>query len=672
MIFVAETLKKIPAMTLLVAVSIVAGLPVRANWPAGQPVERPVDPAVDQRTASGNVDEALPTEPSGDETVTPPSPPARPATTLAFRSLHQLATLIETGLPELALSLLEREQEKRPVFSAEWYAFEYKRADILGAGQHWRQLDQRIDWLLATARPGRQITRKIRLWFETRQIIARLRLDQGEQALQQLRRLIWTQAPEAIDASLPSIWRRLVIRAYVSLGLDEDAQRSMVKYNQDFPDAEEDTEWRLLQVRILLSTGRPGEAGSILAGMQTPPNTAQDERREVLHRLAQLAWSRQPATEKVRRQRLEKLLAELRPLAEKPSLSPSRQSLYAYVSYQVWRTLGDESQQIRYLQQLLAAPGRYDGDGLFEAVQADELWRLYEKRGLAIANEYKLLIGDDMAWQTLAGTHALNQSAAGLYLNAALAFNSRQKTVRQGAFDQVFQRLKKREGDLSLSARLFLDSDRIADLTVLSVQHRYALVDHALAHGQLAHAARLMDSLEEPPPGETAFDWLIRKARVLLMQGAYQRSQALLQRSLVVSETLPQHDLDRFIQVVFDFQTLQQHERALQLFDHIPESVMTPQLRREIAFWRAESSFALQQYDRAALFYLQSATALDDENDLWGQSARFKAAEALVKAGLYSDADKVYRKLLAITVNDARRAQIRQNRQQIKLLKSVE
>ena len=56
--------------------------------------------------------------------------------------------------------------------------------------------------------------------------------------------------------------------------------------------------------------------------------------------------------------------------------------------------------------------------------------------------------------------------------------------------------------------------------------------------------------------------------------------------------------------------------------------------------------------------------------DLWAQSARFKAADALVKAALYEDAQHAYTELLKITANDARKRVIRQKLQQIQLLRN--
>ena len=134
---------------------------------------------------------------------------------VTFKSLAQLDELIVLGVPALALSLLEDEQNKRQQFSAEWYAFEYKRIVVLLSLERWQQVIDRSQWIFDTAIAERQITKRIRLWFETQQVIARLQLKQSEVALEQLQRLLWQSNAKDRDPSLSVIWRRLLIRAYL-------------------------------------------------------------------------------------------------------------------------------------------------------------------------------------------------------------------------------------------------------------------------------------------------------------------------------------------------------------------------------------------------------------------------------------------------------------------------
>lgn len=183
---------------------------------------------------------------------------------VSFESLAQMNELIELGVPALALSLLEDEQKKRPSFTADWYAFEYKRIILLSALERWQPLIDRTQWLFDTAKREKHITKKIRLWFETQQVIARLQLKQSEQALHQLQKLLWNSEPENRDESLPAVWRRLVIRAYLQLQNDDDARKALVKYERDYKADETDIDWLLLQAQVLLKTSRPQQAIQLL------------------------------------------------------------------------------------------------------------------------------------------------------------------------------------------------------------------------------------------------------------------------------------------------------------------------------------------------------------------------------------------------------------------------
>ena len=108
-----------------------------------------------------------------------------------FQSLAQMDELVNLGLPALALRLLSLEQAKWPTYSPDWYAFEHKRISLLSQLENWQGIIKRTELLLKDAVPGQQITAKISQWFITQQIIARLRLGQAEQALSQLRNLLW-------------------------------------------------------------------------------------------------------------------------------------------------------------------------------------------------------------------------------------------------------------------------------------------------------------------------------------------------------------------------------------------------------------------------------------------------------------------------------------------------
>jgi tetratricopeptide (TPR) repeat protein len=123
---------------------------------------------------------------------------------------------------------------------------------------------------------------------------------------------------------------------------------------------------------------------------------------------------------------------------------------------------------------------------------------------------------------------------------------------------------------------------------------------------------------------------------------------------------------------LFDLQTLKADEQAIRHFRQLINLPIEHTQRREIMFWMADSYKALEQFQKAALLYLQSAMYTGPESmDPWAQTARFNAAESLQKAGLVDDARRIYQSLLEITREPSRRSRLRHNIQQLWLTQST-
>lgn len=591
-----------------------------------------------------------------DTSDKPPVNNAESEQSVTFKSLAQMNELIALGVPALALSLLDEEQKKRQPFTADWYAFEYKRILLMSALEQWPQILQRTQWLFDTSVPEKQITHKIRLWFETQQVMARLQLKQSEQALSQLQGLLWDTDPEQRDQSLPAIWRRLVIRSYLQMQRDDDARRALVRYELDYKTDETDVDWIMLQAQVLMRTNRPQQAVQLL--QQLPSDEA-----KALTLIAKLQSEPKQA---------KKINEQMRELLDGTVLTRSARWAYSYVAYLSSKLLSDLPAQIKNLEAMLSLGIEYPVFDENYQVTADDLWDLYNKRGLIIANEQALLFGNDEQWQKLSDKLLKTNSEKALALNAALVLNTENFVTKQQQHKTIVEIIEQRKNGLELINQLYLHSNKVTDVNVLPDEVRYRLVDYALSEGDLNEAATLMESLQEPPQGKTVFDWRMRKARVLILQGKYQQSEDLIRKTFAEKPSITHAELDRYIQVVFDFQTVQQHQQAINLFDLLYFDGLDEKIKREIYFWKAESFFSLGKYDRAALNYLESARALSgEENDLWAQSARFKAGNALILAGIYDDAEKVYSELLLVTDSDSRKALINQNLQKIRLLKST-
>ncbi|NOQ90068.1 MAG: hypothetical protein GQ549_03890 [Gammaproteobacteria bacterium] len=597
--------------------------------------------------------------PAAASKVPAPASKADKKQSVTFESLAQMNELIELGMPALALSLLDDEQKKRQQFTADWYAYEYKRILILSSLERWFRVIERTQWLFDTAVPDRHITARIRLWFETQQVIASLQLRQSEQALAQLQHLMWTTNIEDRDASLLVVWRRLVIRAYLQMELDDDARRALIKYERDYKSDEKDTDWVLLQAQVLLRTNRPQQAISLLQALSL--EKAVDV--EALLLIAQLQNEPKNAA---------KIQQRMREQLEGQVLSKPARWAMSYVAYLSSTVLSDAAEQVLYLESMLSLDIKYPVFDETYQVSADDLWDLYNKQGLIIANDNGLLFGNDKAWQELSNKLIKNEPEKALALNAALVLHTNDFATRQQQHKTIVEIIEKRKNGLELINQLYLHSSKVKEVNVLPEEVRYRLVDYALSESDYSEASKIMNSLDEPPQGKTLFDWRMRKARVLILGGKYKESENLIRNTFAEKKSITMDELDRYIQVVFDFQTVQQHQQALNLFELISLHGLSEKLKREIYFWKAESYYSLEKYDHAALFYLQSARAVSGEdNDLWAQSARFKAAGALVSAEIYVDAEKVYKDLLLITASETRKALINQNLQKIRLLKSA-
>lgn len=586
---------------------------------------------------------------------------------LTFKSLAQVDELTALGVPALALSLLEREQTIRQKYTADWYAFEYKRINLLVVLEHWQPIIDRTQWLLDTATPEKQITKKIRYWFETQQIIARLHLNQQSQALAQLQRLLWQSKSEDRDPSLVPVWRRLVIRAFLQMNNHDDARRALVKYERDYQADTENSEWLLLQAQVLMKTERPQQAIPLLKKLDSHDAKA-------LLLLAELRKNPKEAS-KINSQIQQQLSNEK---WAKKKLNKFERWDYVYVAYESAKVLSDINLQIEYAETLVMLDAKHSVFGDDIAFSVDDLWQLYQQKGLLLANEKSLLVGFNDKWLSESIKILESKPQDVIALNAALISQEKNLANQRRAHKLIALALEKKKQGLALIKQLYLHSSKVTDISILPDDVRYRLVDFALSLGGYADALKIMQTLKQPPEGKSDFEWRMRKARILILQGDYQQSEKIIRQTMLdknksKKKTITSDELDRYIQVVFDFQTVQQHEKAISLFNLISFESLSEKLQREIYFWKAESYFSLKKFDLAGLNYLSSARAVANEgNDLWAQAARFKAAESLVKAEIYDDAETIYRELLQVTDNESRKALIKQNLQKIQLLKSVE
>ena len=581
---------------------------------------------------------------------------------VVFQSLEQMDELVRLGMPALALRLLTHEQKKLPAHSSDWYAFGRKRIVLLSALNHWQQVIIRTESLLKDEVPSQQIPGQIYHWFSTQQVIARLRLGQAEKALTQLRTLLWNLPPAnpaSGNSDIIALWRRLVIRAYLAMNADNDAQKSLLRYQHDYSSNHQNLnlDWRLLQARLLMRTDRADEAITLLA----------DSKTHIAQALRLLAAVR------ARPDNAELYVQEAQSYINESKLNVPELWSYRYVIYQAYLAQNKLIEATQVLKELLVQHDAYSALGDEFSIASDDLWSLYETIGLQIGNRSKLLRGDDLVWYNKAGELQEKNTVKALSLYVVLAFNASDMNKKQMAHKEIVALLEKDKNGLELINQLYLHGTKVSSLESLPLEVRYGLIDYALSKSDMKLAVRLMHSVKRSPQGEDEFSWAMRKARVMILEGVYEQGETVLSNALKNIEQITQDQLDQFLQVIFDLQAVRRHQQVLVLLDELKPDWINENLRRELFYWKAESYTALEQYDRAAWSYLKSAQLADQaQADLWAQSSRFKAAGVLVKASLFNDAQALYIRLLGVTASASRKSAIKQELQQIRLLRNAE
>ena len=288
-----------------------------------------------------------------------------------------------------------------------------------------------------------------------------------------------------------------------------------------------------------------------------------------------------------------------------------------------------------------------------------------------MANKYQLLLGDDISLLAAVKNLAETEPNSAKALLVAMSMESSRSATRQKALAQLASMLQSGNEDdaegLYLTSRLFADHNVLNGDASVPAEVRYQLVEYALSNGDIKRASDLMASLDTQPEGVDAFNWHLRRARTLVMGGRAEQGSAILDQLLDDELFIEAEQLDKLMQVIFDLQSSEHHDQALSLFRRLQqERQLAPKQRRELFYWMAESLEASEQYSQAALYFMRSATYVDGSgDDLWGQSARYNAAEALTKAGLINDARRVYRALLKVTQDPARLAVLHGKLQQL-------
>jgi len=573
-----------------------------------------------------------------------------------FKNIDELVSL---RAPELALSYIKREQ---PTYNKdepdEWLYWEQKRISLLKYMRRWQTVDQRVseqtrkfsNFKIATAD---------RNWFLTTQLQALIELKQYDVVLAKARRYLWS-ANDLVRTDTYAAWRRIIIQVYLNQFQINDAQIAMRRYQQDYGELqnEDGLSWLQLQAELLIQLNQYSEAIALLKKIKKPEAQA-------LVLLAKINA---------------KMISPLNALDSAQLVlasideDDSRKFLFQYVALVSAIAAGDIEQAILLLEVLLSEQYRGLSESLVRIggvkINADTLWRLYLQKGNLEANRKGLLKGNDVSWYALGSNLFQADPLTAKSIFAVLSIKAKEEHHRKLSMRQLVKLMDINQQPLELVNHLFTESSYITSMSDVVPEVRYRLIDFNLAHSNVKAAAALMADLKQPPEDQPQFDWSLRRARVLILSGSFKQGATVL-GEMLSGEEVETLQAEKYLQVVFDLQAVEQHKLALNLFNQLQLRVEDMRLVRELIFWKAESYHELKQYEQAAFLFLKSARSPDNVFDPWYHTATFRAAESLFEAGLYEDSKQRYLHLLKITRNAARKAVIRQRLQAIQLKQQI-
>ncbi len=560
--------------------------------------------------------------------------------------LAEIGRLSRGGASQLALAMLSQHQPSYESHPREWLRWERVRLRIMQQRGQWSELAQRI----ADYPDG--LPAEFRNWSEQRHASALINAGEYVVARQLLRGLIWSTAGEPLPAERLAQLRRLVMESYLEEGRIGDAYAAMLRYHQDY--GEGDNEALLLRAKVLLAAGRAADSRVLLRRLQSVGDV------DALMALATLRSGTDA-------------LGVLKQARNAVNAEQDDASLWLWLGVlaEVAQQNGDVATLIIALERMLPLELSLQGSSerrLFSFTPED-LWQGYLGYAERVGNREQLLRGDDQAWLSAA------EQTDNLYpirkrsLYAQVALHGVESLLREQAHRQLVSLFDAigDEGGVLLQ-RLYLESDRYRDRRALPQVVAYRLVDEALKDADMETASVLLQQLPQPPGGTALFAWQMRRTRIFLLAGDYAAADRLLTTLMPHVAALNDEQRDQLIQLLFELQGVNEHERAFRLLFTMYQQSEAIDLRRELLFWMADSRKAQAMHADAARLYLQSATLSDNNSmDPWAQTARYQAAKSLTAAGLEADAMFIYRQLLKVTENPKRRSVLRHELQQLRL-----
>ena len=566
--------------------------------------------------------------------------------------IEEVRTIAKSGAVSLALQSIDGHQKKLDIKNDLniWLDWERERLSIYQIGQRWQVLQQRV------AAYEYELPDNFYFWAKQQQVDALLALKQGQQARQILQHLIWSEKATEIQNRWLPLWQKRVIKSYLVDDETNDALLAAQRYYQDY--RTNDIEDRLLRARILLINNREEEVVELLMKDTKHPEGG------MLYLLAQLRSKERPPR-KV-------LQSAYRQMRGKWASKKLKYMLWAVVA-EAARRSNDRPSMANALEFVLAGHKNIDlPRGLFNFT-SDTLWNAYIEYAEYLGNKAQFLIGDDQQWLNAAIKAQKKEPVKARSLFAMVMLKGQNDDTRIRAAKGFLNLMHKRKRGAELVKKLFLKSEYFKTIQSIPAPIRYDLVEISLSRSNIELASTLMTTIKTAPSDVDKFQWQLRRARIFVLGGKAEEGSQALKELLDNNKKFTRKQIDHFLQVVFDLQTVKEHELAFQLFSAIFPKIDDVVLQRELYYWMADSRKAQENYAAAARLYLRSAMHAGNNGlDPWGQTARYQVAEMLAKADLLQDAHALYQHLLDVTKEPARRAVLKHELQKLWLLRELD
>lgn len=535
--------------------------------------------------------------------------------------------LIANGATQLALRILDNGQP--PIEDTEnWLRAEQSRFALYRKQGDWDALTRRLDQVPAEL----PLIHQHRIFTNAVEIL--LNAGRGAQSRLYLRNLIWHGSGDSVQISY---WRRLVIRSYLVGDQLNDAQIAMQRYQVEY--APTDQNWSYLYGLTLLKSGAFQPAAAQLSSVRS-------ERAVTLRLLSRL---RAGAGAKYIVDQAQSLYAKLSSQAEHDVIVMQR--IWA-IQAEAAQATPDHTLRVKALEKLFSRPLQVDVELPISHTPAD-LWRAYRTLATEIGNRHNLLVGDNVAWRERALKLKTKNRYGARSLYALLAMESEGAEQRDEYHGLLYDVL--RESDLEYVAiSLYTDPVTFASISDIPHSVRHRIVRYAVQKREIALAARMAQDLTTTYAGQNPDEWKLIRARLAVYAGSPEIGEKLLKELIMPAVSFEQDMANRIMQLLFDLQSVNHYEAAYELLQMMQERVAAEEQRREIYFWLGDSLKGMQQYAQAAESYLKSASYGGQDFDMWGQTARYHAAEALTQGGMLEDAREMYKGLLKITTDPSR------------------